>query len=89
MPARSLVRIAIEWCGIIDSMKVTSPISVWLRLITSSAAASAAAPTRAPSLRPGPSYIRHMKPSITTAITQPMASEATSRFTLKSASSSS
>jgi len=73
---------AIEWWGIIDFMKVTSPISAWVLFTESKIKPSAVAKPRTAILIPTPWYIDHIKESITTVITHPITNEAISRFTL-------
>jgi hypothetical protein len=73
---------AIEWCGIIDFMKLTSAINAWLLFTYNRITPSSAAKTRIAILVPIPLYIDHMKDSITMVMTHPITSDAISRFIL-------
>ena len=72
MLARSLVRMAIEWCGIMAFIHATSATVAWLRSSQRAAAKTTAATPRMARFMRLSSYMPSMKSSMTTAIAAPM-----------------
>ncbi len=72
MFARLLVRIAIEWCGIIAFMYEVSSTVAWLRTRKSASAKTTTLPPKIAAFTTRLLYIPSMKPSMITAIVAPI-----------------